>query len=393
MLDPSTIFQNPEFRFEVALNTPIAELSNLCQTDVAFAEICRDPYFWRQKFAKDFPGEALYPGETPKSSYQIRSRMRPFGYYPDDEARLALLKLPALGGYGEIDLFEPAIRRYFSVPMTPDFVFREYENRDAYTAVNDGISILDIIIMSQNPVKFVSEFLLLLNLNRINITFAESIDLIFYALGSQESDYQSKPDDVSLLSSLNYDQLRDFLGPKYNGFPDYPGMMNAAITGYILPVIYSDALANPAIFPANFDPQRYAYIKSFGPEKIVRLWRTYRDEYGMGNYPPYLFVTCVHHPADAAFEATFLAMDQENYIEMLSNEGIRTDDNPTYDQGLVRMTMACSLRWVLNYDRALVLEQLGVPYNFIDPDIEWSMEYEAEILPVLENYLLVQNQE
>lgn len=429
-------------RYNIALQSSLPDLLNLCSTDVKFALVCQDDYFWRLKYEQDYPGQSLYPGETGRSSYMIRHRLRPFGYYPDDEDKLLYITYDQEDDYYEIALAEPGIFVNQDTVVDPEYVFMAWQRDNITHGKLYGVPVLDIIMNSNDPIKFASELLVLFGLNRLNITFSESIDLLFLIMGSgegwryffdedragekegeegggeededrgrgeeEDEDRGGRGDElqpegltnlerVSLLSSLNNQQLRDFLGNNYRGFPDYPSLLSSAITDFELSNISSFVDAIPTIRPDNFDLDRYNYIRSFEMNKIIRLYRCYTDKYVMGEYPPYLFVSCMTQPDDVNFERRFLAMTPDNYITTLNVAGIRTGDQPTYDQGLMRMSVIYSPGWILYYEKELMLRQLGIPISIVDildnmfdvngESIDWNPENQDVILRVILNYL------
>lgn len=376
-----TNIQSPEFRFRIALQTPIPNLPSLCAQSKVWREVCDSEDFWRLRFNQDFPTRFLLKDNTYKESYQywyrISLKLRPFGYYPDDQEII-----------GKFRKFRPnqnalSLDSYFIHPdnQRDDDILLPLIKSYVGPYTRQAYDILDMIIRKNiDQFKFISEVFVILNINRIEITLPESIDLLFYATGKfryyERNGKYSVQKAVSLLSSLNYNQLKDYLGNVYDGFPDYPSMFNAAITGdrfttisMIISLVEQGQFRHNIIAtPRDFNHQRYKYVKQLDLIKILWLQRVYLKSDVEGfhfttEYPPYLFVTCFN--LSTQLEDLYQKVSPNNYITILDSIHIRTDDNPNYNQALGRMTLIHNLNWVIYYMKTID-SLLGLSYEMAD---------------------------
>lgn len=230
--------------------------------------------------------------------------------------------------------------------------------------------LMNEIAQVNDQATLIKQFFKFLNLDRINITLPEAIDLLFYIMSGFARDVQSivkKAKRGSILSSLNYDQLKQFIGPEYLGFADYPSMLYAGLIGNYLDRIYFNVPDEPwplSIVPLDFNPIRYANVKQFDLAKTLNIQRVYGQAYNDVYYPPYLSVAC--HPPNEELERLYREVNQDNYINILNQLGIKTNDNPTYFVALARMTVIVgSLRWVNGISNESASEILGIPLEII----------------------------
>lgn len=375
-------FQIPELRFKVALDTPIPELAGLCAKNRDWNVICNDDQFWRLRLKQDFPKRWKLKGKTWKETYRFwylaKVKSRPFGYYPDDQQVLDTVKYT---GGSELLLFEYKVNG--SVKDSKSIM--SYLKDRLSEEFNDPVPLFDAIIINDvDRIQFVSTYFKYINLDRLNMTLSEAFDLLFYISGNINNQGLTRPyvqnkTKVSILSSLNSDQLYDFLGEDYNGFPDHPSMLHAAIVEYHFHDIDVGLGAEEGegeegeneenrVTPEYFNQyiwKRYDYIKRFELDKIVWIWRSYfADTDGYFPYPPYLFVACCEPDEhDVQFETWYEMVNEDNYMTILSDMCIKNNDKPTYRQALARMTLYHNITWVTNYSPNFVANALGIPRN------------------------------
>lgn len=370
-----TNLQSPELRFKIALDVPIKDLSALCKQNRSWREICGSEEFWKLKFQRDFPDKWLLKGKSYKQSYQfwyeIQQKLRPFGYYPDDQQQLSST-LPILIRWHGRGFRETRIYGYH----TWDFIARFAE----YQMGSNSDFLLERILKDFKTYGF----------DRIYITLPETFDFIFYMniddLGLNLLKEPHYTDPNSICSSLNYDQLKDKLEPVYKGFPDYPSMLTALLTRTAIRKITNRS--GQVILPKDFNLIRYKYVKEFDMAKIFCLWRAYTLYDNDEKYPPYLYVTCCE--PDVKLETWYRKVNSNNYINILNQMEIRTDDNPTYFQALCRMSLTDYTFWVYDHlNREGAINQLGLPRDLVYK--EWGSNpnhpENSEIREVIYSYV------
>lgn len=418
-------FEVPELRFVIALKTPIPDLASLCQQNSIYAMICRDEQFWKTRYELDYPGLPLYYGRTYKESYRLRYEQCPFGYYVDDEAKL--LSIQPVTKYRVLDVIEPVIGQgLFTSSKVMMYMAHHPRHRNNYNnshtlhnshhnqhnpynqhnphstkmslTSNQKTFLFDMLtIQNIDQPTFIKECFMMMNINRTVITLPESIDLLFIIAGSSSSVFNSYLGDrekASILSSLNCEQLHDFLGPNYvnyDGFPDYPNILNAAISNHIFAHVCVNDKGNVVEckrtdFASPSTLERYRYVKQFELVKILFLWRCYRDI--LPDLPFYFYVTL--QPGNAYLEQWMQHISRENYMETLNTLSIRTDDHPSYRQAVARLTILHSLNWICCYERDFVFQALNLPTNLVSRHIRWEINRIPDyVISIITNYLRV----
>lgn len=391
-------FDVPELRVKIALQTRIENLPILCKQDKLYSKICDSEDFWRLRYQQDYPDLPLYYGLNYQNSYKRRYAKHPFGYYLNDKE--AILDIYTLNEYYIIYPSEPIIGKDVRTPLEVKKYIISHFRKDGTRFDSDKLKLtknnetmlFDMIASNDvDQFVFVSECLRLLNLDRLKMTLSESIDLLYIIFGSHSYMYDDYDDyhikhktKLSVLSSMDYNQLSHFLNNRrkqftnaitlpYPGWPDYSSMMNAAITDYVLDIFFLRTKQGYQykVVPKDFDFQRYESIKKLDLIKILFLTRAYYNEIPT-TYPLYLRATL--SPPDIELEKLFYHINQDNYIEVLSELGIRNNDNPSYYQGVARLTIIHSLRWILQYDKEFsfqALGLLGLPSSVIVDIKEW----------------------
>lgn len=364
-------FDAPELRFEIALQTPIEDLPTLCSQDKDYAKICNDERFWKQRLIKDYDVTVPYDNMSYKETYRVKrnieSRARRFGYYPDDVT--TLLKFP----YKLSD--HPSLYNHYrrqpnsrGLVITPEYIVKYNVEEDTPPMRGNEamygqsykdkykprtFPLIDVIIHQGskfNQINFVSQCLKALNLDRLIVTFAEAVDILYYALGSDGNNYVKNPTRTSILSSLNKPELLEYMNQQYSGFPDYPSVLQKAVQYTTLSRIW---VVEGPVTPDTFNMDRYNYIKRFDMIKILNLLRAYkrqvsiRSEETIESYPPYLLISCIK--GDANFEQLLYAMNEENYMDILAGASIRTEPKLSYEQALARLTVLYDISWIDTY--------------------------------------------
>lgn len=380
-----TNIQSPEFRFRIGLQTPIPDLPNLCAQSKVWREVCESEDFWRLRFKQDFPDKWTLNNHSHKESghsrnykesyqywYRISLKLRPFGYYLDDQIQLDLVnsmkEIRDFQDLSEESISEPKID-IDAVQIEQIVSYYINYNEDIIHSTKPVTNLFDHLIKHNiDQTQFISQLFKALGLDRINITLPEAIDLLFYIAGDMGDEglritgYHDQI--ISIQSSLNYNELSLLLNKfrtKYEGFPDYPSMLYAAITSFCyLDITLSE---DYDILPSEFNHQRYKLVKQFDLIKIIWIYRSYYSDSPIEASPPYLFVTC--YKPDVQFESWYRKVNEKNYISILNTMGIRTSDNPSYYQALARMTINHNFTWITYLSKSFVAEALGIPLDMV----------------------------
>ena len=368
-----------ELKYKIALGTPIPELGRLCGQSRDWSEVCNSEEFWRLRFQQDFSDRWLLKGKNYKESYQFwyhaKIKARPFGYYPDDQSVLNSLERYQYGG--------PERRIYALYELNANISSTHAEQiiRHILFHVDDmmkeSIPVLDVIVVNNiDQIEFLTKFFKKTYFDRLDVTISEAFDLFCYIINrgiyNKDSYIGNKlAERGPILSSLNSIQLREFLGSSYDGFPDHASMLYTAVDGQCLTqltVLKHDPGTQgfeTEVGPSDFNLERYQYIKRFELIKIIWLFRSYLGKVApFGSAPPYLYVSFCQ--PNVILEKLYIRINQDNYISILKEMRIRTDDNPNYYQAFGRLTMIDGFAWLKYDDFSFLASSLGLPQNIIE---------------------------
>ena len=130
---------------------PVADLLNLCQTNVQFAQLCADPQLWRVRIVDDFPATDVTQIANPREAYlrEVRDPRSIYIHINEPEDRIESRLLP-----GEIIPDERVIQRVQQIAESTGHPYTILYSRPVIDSEAPDIEI--VAIQTREGIEYVS---------------------------------------------------------------------------------------------------------------------------------------------------------------------------------------------------------------------------------------------